>query len=72
MNTFLTALNQICDVEIDKVYININDAQVQTSKFSKFELELKLYTALSNPNSSLNPNFINFKRWYLPDLSMTF
>ncbi|KAK9214344.1 hypothetical protein WN944_006333 [Citrus x changshan-huyou] len=62
MNTFLTALNQICDVEIDKVYININDAQVQTSGFSKFKLKLELYILF---DSCLNSNFIKSEQSYL-------
>ena len=61
MNTFLTALKQIWDVEIDKGYININDAQVQTSGFSKFKLKLELYSV----DSSLNSNFIKSEQSYL-------
>ncbi|KAK9217768.1 hypothetical protein WN943_006396 [Citrus x changshan-huyou] len=47
MNTFLTALKQIWDVEIDKGYININDAQINKPYLPLASGDLSMGTAIA-------------------------
>ncbi|KAH9751419.1 homogentisate phytyltransferase 1 [Citrus sinensis] len=47
MNTFLTALNQIWDVEIDKGYININDAHINKPYLPLASGDLSMGTAIA-------------------------